>query len=110
MRKGRGSTADIDLPGRSQRHVPGGYTGGTGDAVQRDVSAGRDCPVIRSADGRPDLEHSGNRQGLTAITGVVHRPRYRCQKMCSRTADRRGGKRLRRSINGAGIVAPPADA
>lgn len=48
MRKGRGSTTDIDLPDRSQRHVPGGYTGGTGDTVQRNIGAGRDRSVVRT--------------------------------------------------------------
>ena len=109
MRKGRGSTADIDLPGCPHRHVPGGHTGGTGDAVQRDIGAGRDRSIVRPAQGGPDLEHRRNRQGFAAIAGVVYRPRYGCQKMCPRAADRRGGKRLCCSVNGTGIIASPAN-
>ena len=109
MGKRRRCPADRNRTGRPHRHIGSGYTGGTGDTVQCDVGAGRDGSIVRSAQSSPDLEHSRNRQGLTAITGMVHRPRYRSQKVCPRAADRRGGKRLRRSVNGTGIVASPTD-
>ena len=110
MGKRRRCPADRNRTGRPHRHIRSRYTGGTGDTVQRDVGAGRDGSIVRSAQSSPDLEHSGNRQGLTAIAGMIDRLRYRSQQVRPGRADGRGREGQGRSVNGTGIIRPPANA